>query len=181
MLTKYTQMRRRVHFLFDICTGKQGPSTDMLGCQQQFANSIPTFSALLKSMLSKNIIGLGVLIARVNSTPQIVYLLPQVRSICSQLQCNACLLNFSYFVPSIQAEVRDEETDVQIDPPCIWVIQVPYADDIRYPTVDECQSVVDIDGKSITSCFLGRNIVLTYRVQARRTHWWTVSRSSSRR
>lgn len=43
--------------------------------------------------------------------------------------------------------MRDEETDVQIDPPCIWLIQIPFADDIRYPTIDECQSVVDIDGK----------------------------------
>lgn len=49
---------------------------------------------------------------------------------------------------SLQAEVRDEETDVQIDPPCIWLIQAPYADDIRYPTVDECQSAVDIEGVS---------------------------------
>lgn len=43
--------------------------------------------------------------------------------------------------------MRDEETDVQIDPPCIWVLQAPYADDIRYPTVDECQSAVDVEGR----------------------------------
>lgn len=40
-------------------------------------------------MLKKDILGLGVLIARVNSTPQIVYLLPQVNAVLPpyQIQC----------------------------------------------------------------------------------------------
>ena len=32
-----------------------------------------------------------------------------------------------------QAEIRDPETDVQVDPPCIWLIQIPFADDMREP------------------------------------------------
>lgn len=32
-----------------------------------------------------------------------------------------------------QAESRDPETDVQVDPPCIWLIQIPFADDMREP------------------------------------------------
>ena len=32
-----------------------------------------------------------------------------------------------------QAETRDPETDVQVDPPCIWLIQIPFADDMREP------------------------------------------------
>jgi hypothetical protein len=33
-------------------------------------------------------------------------------------------------------------------------MQVPFADDIRYPVVDECQSVVDIEGKVFFSLVL---------------------------
>ena len=50
---------------------------------QQYANSIPAFAALLKTMLKKDIVGLGVLVARSNSTPGVVYMLPQVRALAA--------------------------------------------------------------------------------------------------
>lgn len=69
-------------------------------------------------MVKKDVIGLAVLIARVNATPQIVYMMPQ-------------------------AEIRDAETDVQVEPPCIWLVQVPFADDIRPPTTEVCLSALE--------------------------------------
>lgn len=41
-----------------------------------------------------------------------------------------------------------------MDPPCIWLIQIPFADDIRPPTINTCLSVADPeDGKRSTFFF----------------------------
>lgn len=84
-------------------------------------------------MLKKGVVGLGVLVARVNSTPQLVYMLPQ-------------------------AEVRDEQTDNQVDPPCIWLVQIPFADDIRPPTTEVCLSTLPESGVAADDNG-GRNMV----------------------
>lgn len=48
---------------------------------QTYTNSVRAFSALLESMLKKEVVGVGVLIARANSSPQMVYMLPQVSTV----------------------------------------------------------------------------------------------------
>ena len=92
-------------------------------------------------MLKKDVIGLGVLIARSNSSPQLVYMLPQVRSHALMKGQQGSLLFRS------KAETRDEETDVQIDPPCIWLVQIPFADDIRAPIATSSLSVMSDGGE----------------------------------
>lgn len=89
--------------------------------ETEYINSIPTFSALLKSMVKKDVIGLGVLVARSNSTPILCWLVPQ-------------------------QEERDLESDNQIKPPCIWLVQIPFADDIREPLVEPSLSIKTEDG-----------------------------------
>lgn len=45
-----------------------------------------------------------------------------------------------------QGEKRNED-DLQEEPPCIWLIQIPFADDIREPTVKTCLSIANPESK----------------------------------
>jgi ATP-dependent DNA helicase 2 subunit 1 len=49
--------------------------------EESHSGSTRTFAALWNSMLKKDVIGYGVLVARSNSKPQIVILIPQVSRI----------------------------------------------------------------------------------------------------
>ncbi|CAD6579969.1 MAG: ATP-dependent DNA helicase II subunit 1 [Cyphobasidiales sp. Tagirdzhanova-0007] len=126
----------------DLIPKKDIVSYASVGTKNEYANSIPAFSALLQSMLKKDVIGLGVLIARSNSSPQLVYMLPQ-------------------------AETRDEETDVQIDPPCIWLVQIPFADDIRAPIATSSLSVMSDGGESNSMIQVMKKLIKKLKVQFR--------------
>ncbi|GAA5988311.1 hypothetical protein JCM10908_002158 [Rhodotorula pacifica] len=84
--------------------------------EERYTGSTRTFAALLKSMLKKEVVGFASFLARSNSRPQVVLLLPQ--------------------------EEKLSENGVTLVPGGIHLCQLPFADDIRALDLSTTLSVV---------------------------------------
>ncbi|GAA5885791.1 hypothetical protein JCM3774_005207, partial [Rhodotorula dairenensis] len=84
--------------------------------EERYTGSTRTFAALLKSMLKKDVVGFASFLARSNSRPQVVLLLPQ--------------------------EEKLNETGVVIVPGGIHLCQLPFVDDLRAHDLSYTVSVV---------------------------------------
>ncbi|GAA5947435.1 hypothetical protein JCM10213_008165 [Rhodosporidiobolus nylandii] len=86
--------------------------------EDRYTGSTRTFTALLNSMLKKDVIGLGSFIPRTTGKPQVVLLIPQ-----------------------------DEELNsagVPIDPAGMHICQLPYADDIRDLGIEQTVTIMNL-------------------------------------
>ncbi|KAL8828714.1 MAG: hypothetical protein Q9170_006483 [Blastenia crenularia] len=82
------------------------PATFIYPSEEDYVGSTRVFAALHQKLLSSQKMGIVWYIARSNAAPVIAALYPG-------------------------AEQRDEEKDIQTMPPGLWLIPLPYADDIR--------------------------------------------------
>ncbi|KAK4054102.1 ATP-dependent DNA helicase II subunit 1 [Microbotryomycetes sp. JL201] len=92
--------------------------------EEAYVGSTRTFSALLKSMIKKDVIGYGVLLARVISRPQIVLMMAQ------------------------EEKMRSDGT--QERPAGIHLIQLPFADDLRELDISATNSVIKVPEGDLT-------------------------------
>ncbi|KAJ3916879.1 SPOC like C-terminal domain-containing protein [Lentinula edodes] len=92
--------------------------------ENTYAGSKRTFSALLKSMIKKKVVGLARGVLRRNSTPTIYAVLPQVLRIGYSPRC------------SLSCFSQEEDVD-EMEPAGFHIIPLPFADDIRSAPIDE--------------------------------------------
>jgi ATP-dependent DNA helicase 2 subunit 1 len=93
---------------------------------KSFVGSKRVFTSLLQTLLEKDKIGLGVLLARANSTPIHVLIVPQA-----------------------EKTENDDPMGKQIEPPGFHLIQLAFADDLRAVNVDSSiPCATDDDGLS---------------------------------
>lgn len=73
-----TTSRGSVHLPRFLLSQELTPFSEPFGLPQRYTGSTRTFAALLQSMLKKEVVGFASFLARSNSRPQVVLLLPQV-------------------------------------------------------------------------------------------------------
>ncbi|GAA5847451.1 hypothetical protein JCM9279_000488 [Rhodotorula babjevae] len=84
--------------------------------EERYSGSTRTFASLLKTMVSKDVVGYASFIPRTTSKPQVVLLLPQAEKL--------------------------SDAGVQVAPPGIHLVQLPFADDMRELGVDSTLTVM---------------------------------------